>query len=1408
MNNQLEKLQQKPKVQPFRPVTIQLNKKNKLNTELEKEEHKEIKQKIIDKTNENIDRNELLKRFNLSKIQSKREGIPQVVEKDNTIISKLRDSNRELTKEIETNDKMLSDVREVIETSNVIRSSMDDLQKEGENIERDYDLEMEQKIQESNPGEQDSRDDVIWNTNSISFFPKEVPSVLPTIYEEVDTANIDDTDETQEKPKKRQQPTNNKIDDTIRTPLQEGVEGEEKEEDIRNDEESEMKKQPKTIKKKVPRTRTETVHTDDTNDLEEYKQLLQPLGGMNEIQRHQSYYLSNRKYFLNFINNIFLKYRDQLNEERSMINCENIMSNNVRKFSLLLHQNLIVDYLNIYTPYRGLLFYHGLGSGKTCSSIAIAEGFKTTRKVYVMLPASLEDNYLKEIKKCGDYLYKKNQYWKWIPVTFDNKDSKAFEKLMSVPTEFLRKYKGAFFVDVNKPANYNKLSIDDKKLLTRQIDAMIANKYNFLHYNGLNVKKFNELTKDGTINPFDNSVVIIDEAHNFVSLIVNKLKITKPVTYDKNGNIVTEPIYLSLKLYELLLNAVNIRLVLLTGTPIINYPNEVGILFNILRGYIKTWNIPLSVENKKWTNDEIRELFKKSNNIDYLHYDPSSKIITVTRNPYGFENTFVGEDNSDYNGVTNEKRQSKTPYGKTVYRNKGEITDDSFIQLFLSGLTKNDIKFDKSKVVIEKYKALPDNYDEFMEMFAPEESTLGIQKKAKGEKLLNTSRPIIQTKKKTGDNVDVFQVVQDKKLEIKNSNLFKRRIVGLTSYFRSAQEELLPSFDRSTDYFVVKIDMSEYQFKLYETARAYERKIDKKSRSPGDIFKTQTSSYRIFSRLFCNFVMPTEIPRPVPFDTSEKSDKESKTQAETKTPKKAKVINPDEPPKKRGRPKKVIGGAENSIRDKTYLDIEGNTGLIGEDDEEVKDDEDDVKDDEDDVKDDEDDVKDDEDDVKDDEDDVKDDEDDVKDDEDDDEEEVKDNDVMEDEDYIEPEIRNESEDVDVDNTGENEQFDDEGIDMEYSEMMKRAFQEIEQQKERYLSLDSLKIYSPKFAIMIETIQNPNNIGLNLIYSQFRTFEGIGLFTLALQVAGYAQFKIAKNENGEWDINMTEEDMAKPKYALYTGKEDPIEKDIIRNIYNGDWDGGDVPKLIVSKLKRINANNNLGEIIKILMITASGSEGINLRNTRYVHIMEPYWNPIRIQQIIGRSRRICSHYRLPKDLQNVQVYVYVMQFSPKQKTEASIELKLNDISKFNSKNVITTDEALYEITTIKETFNEQYIKAIKESSIDCSVYIDMNSKEGLRCMSHPSANKLEYLYTPNILKDETDANMDKNIYKITWKGIPVEINSKMYILKKGDNPYKQELYDFENYKQKNLVLVGYAVKEKKGTRVSPPYFVPI
>ena len=50
----------------------------------------------------------------------------------------------------------------------------------------------------------------------------------------------------------------------------------------------------------------------------------------------------------------------------------------------------------------------------------------------------------------------------------------------------------------------------------------------------------------------------------------------------------------------------------------------------------------------------------------------------------------------------------------------------------------------------------------------------------------------------------------------------------------------------------------------------------------------------------------------------------------------------------------------------------------------------------------------------------------------------------------------------------------------------------------------------------------------------------------------------------------------------------------------------VPSSLRRQLVEIAPNNNLGEIIKVLMIT-SGSEGITLKNTRFVHLIEPYWH---------------------------------------------------------------------------------------------------------------------------------------------------------------------------------------------------------
>ncbi|NBW71018.1 MAG: hypothetical protein EBR32_06400 [Bacteroidetes bacterium] len=51
-------------------------------------------------------------------------------------------------------------------------------------------------------------------------------------------------------------------------------------------------------------------------------------------------------------------------DDSKQISCDAIGQDSTGEFSLLTHQNLVRDYLNLYTPYRGLLLFHGLGAGK------------------------------------------------------------------------------------------------------------------------------------------------------------------------------------------------------------------------------------------------------------------------------------------------------------------------------------------------------------------------------------------------------------------------------------------------------------------------------------------------------------------------------------------------------------------------------------------------------------------------------------------------------------------------------------------------------------------------------------------------------------------------------------------------------------------------------------------------------------------------------------------------------------------------------------------------------------------------------------------------------------------------------------------------------------------------------------
>jgi hypothetical protein len=338
----------------------------------------------------------------------------------------------------------------------------------------------------------------------------------------------------------------------------------------------------------------------------------------------------------------------------------------------------------------------------------------------------------------------------------------------------------------------------------------------------------------------------------------------------------------------------------------------------------------------------------------------------------------------------------------------------------------------------------------------------------------------------------------------------------------------------------------------------------------------------------------------------------------------------------------------------------------------------------------------------------------------------------------------------------------------------------------------LKTLSPKLLKMLENIQNPTNEGLHLIYSQFRHVEGIGIIKLILEANGYAEFKIKSVPgSASWELVENEEDVGKPMFALYTGTESEEEKEIIRNIYNGDW--GFVPKSIVDKIQAKSSNNLYGEIIKVLMITAAGAEGINLRNTRFVHITEPYWHNTRLEQVIGRAKRICSHEQLPEPLRTIKVFLYISYFGEDILPKVNETLQTHDLDPNDPTHVETTDEYLLRIANSKEKLNKTFLKAIKETSMDCTLY---KNKEGLMCYGIGMEKNIgnQFLSYPKVEQDFAERD-DLNIKKTALKlaELKIEINGVKYAIDKDTD----NLYDLAKYKNGNIELVGKLVRPGKG-----------
>ena len=845
----------------------------------------------------------------------------------------------------------------------------------------------------------------------------------------------------------------------------------------------------------------------------------------------------------------------------------------IKTIQLFPHQRILKDFLQFDSPYRGVLAYHELGSGKSAASIAAAEGFVEKRNIYVLTPASLAKNYENELLKISTTGLNMKKSWSQLKIKGMGKSKDLLEKLKQygISDKFIKKdniiwiplYQNDMDKDVDvlkKNISYKSISKEDKQRVDDTIMHIIKNKYTFISYNGLTQKLVTDLNK----KTFNNSFVIVDEIHNLISRIVNGSKLARGI-------------------YNNLMTSENCKLVLLSGTPIINNPFEIASLLNLVRGPMTIYNFKLLSTSKEADINIIKSTLKNTEYIDYVDYlYYQDRTISIALLPEGYI-----RENDSY-----KVKNVLWAFSKNKLLENIEIELNKI----------KDIKISK-KFSEKTYYALPNNKEDFDKLF------------------INSSDE---------DNP-----------KIKNEDLFQRRILGTISYYRTSGSELFP------ELLPIKINylnMTEHQLSIYDEVRAKERAMDESNKFKKGILTEKNSVYRAFSRMVCNFAFPSEIKRLFPQDI-----------------------------------RKIL---------KKELD-------------------------------------------------------------------VKEEDATE----------TEEKETDAKNK----------VQLEYDKMLNDSIKNLV--SNNYLTNDNLKDkYSPKYFKMLGDIES--SPGSVLIYSQFRSVEGLGIFTKVLDQNNYKEVSIIKTDSGYKfeDISIFNEEYDNKRYILFSSDREKTNQ--LMHIFNGDFSL--VNSTLLNELPdRITKQDKFqlyGKLIKIMMITQSGAEGISLKNVRSVLIMEYFWNSVRINQVIGRAVRTCSHELLPKHERNVQVIGYIMKLTKEQ-------LKKN----FTIKNLdkgITTDEHILQIAKSKETLINQFLQLLKSASFDCIINAEQNKplESGYKCYNWPiNIDNKKLSYTKNMEEDYKILKKMKYKKLKKDKGQAITINGKKYV--KLNNKF----YDYNSYKNAGILI---------------------
>ena len=266
------------------------------------------------------------------------------------------------------------------------------------------------------------------------------------------------------------------------------------------------------------------------------------------------------------------------------------------------------------------------------------------------------------------------------------------------------------------------------------------------------------------------------------------------------------------------------------------------------------------------------------------------------------------------------------------------------------------------------------------------------------------------------------------------------------------------------------------------------------------------------------------------------------------------------------------------------------------------------------------------------------------------------------------------------------------------------------EKKKSLVFDAMYMSSAKMVNIIFNIMNSE--GPVLVYSNYVAMEGLTIFKIYLKYVGFYNYM---------DTFTISSEKGQVGYVEYHGGiKDRRKRDKGMNAFN-------------------KKENKLGEVIKIMLVSPAGSEGLNLLNVRQVHIMEPYWNEVRIIQMVGRAIRMCSHKDLDIKNRHVDIYRY-----------KSVRRKKD--SKW------TTDQIIEDLARSKDSKIQSFLDPMKEVAIDCNLNKEHNmSRIKYKCFQFNEPTLFNKYPGPSYKKDiYDDMKLDNGLNSMRSKVVRIRV----------------------------------------------------